>query len=135
MVSAHFKVGDVRCKASTFNGREGVVTSIDYSDKLPRYIVTWKGGKMERCAKNKISSEAEFFGCEGPSHKKQRVERPSNARVVTRYISGKESDSISEAESVEEEEESSDEGYMQGELKSDEESGVYVHIAWAFPIS
>ena len=46
MVSAHFKVGDsVRCKASTYYGRPGVVSSIDYTDKLPRYIVTWQGGK------------------------------------------------------------------------------------------
>mgnify|MGYP006065716231 FL=1 len=111
MVSAHFKVGDsVRCKASTYYGRPGVVSSIDYSDKLPRYIVTWQGGKVEKCAKNKICSEAEFFGSEGPSHKKQRVEGSSNARVVTGYISGEESDSSSEAESVDEEEESSDEG-------------------------
>ena len=67
-------------------------------------------GKVEKCTKNKISSEAEFFGSEGPSYKKQRVEGPSNARVVTGYISGEESDSNSEAESAEEEEESSDEG-------------------------
>ena len=111
MVSAHFKVGDsVRCKAATYNGRQGVVTSIDYSDKLPRYIVTWQGGRVERCAKNKICSEAEFLGLEGPSHKKQRVEGSSSARVVSEYISGEESDSSSEAESVDEEEESSDEG-------------------------
>ena len=111
MVSAHFKVGDsVRCKATTFNGREGVVTSIDYSDKLPRYIVTWKGGRVERCAKNKICSEAEFLGLEGPSHKKQRVKGSSSARVVTEYISSKELSSSSEAESANEEEESSDEG-------------------------
>ena len=96
MVTAHFKVGDsVRCKASTFNGRQGVVTSIDYSDKLPRYIVTWQGGRVEKCAKNKICSEADFLGLEGPSRKKQRVEGSSSS---------------SEAESVDEEEESSDEG-------------------------
>ena len=111
MVTAHFKVGDsVRCKASTFNGRQGVVTSIDYSDKLPRYIVTWHGGRVEKCAKNKICSEADFLGLEGPSRKKQRVEGSSSARVVTEYISGEESSSSSEAESVDEEEESSDEG-------------------------
>ena len=111
MVSAHFKVGDsVRCKATTFNGRQGVVTSIDYSEKLPRYIVTWQGGRVERCAKNKICSEAEFFGLEGPSRKKQRVEGSSSARVVTEYISSEESSSSSEAESADEEGESSDEG-------------------------
>ena len=65
---------------------------------------------MERCAKNKICSEAEFLGLEGPSHKKQRVEGSSSARVVTEYISGEESGSSSEAESLDEEEESSDEG-------------------------
>ena len=111
MVTAHFKVGDsVRCKASTFNGRPGVVSSIDYSDKLPRYIVTWQGGRVEKCAKNKICSEAEFSSSEGPSHKKQRVEGSSNARVVTGYINAEEASSSSEAESVDEEEESSDEG-------------------------
>ena len=97
MVTAHFKVGDsVRCKASTFNGRQGVVTSIDYSDKLPRYIVTWQGGRVEKCAKNKICSEDDFLGLEGPSRKKQRVEGSSSARVVTEYISGEESSSSSE---------------------------------------
>ena len=111
MVSPHFKVGEsVRCKAKGFKGWQGVITSIDYLDNLPRYIVTWQGGKVERCAKNKICSEAEFFGLEGPSHKKQRVEGSSSARVVTEYISGEESSSSSEAESVDEEEESSDEG-------------------------
>lgn len=87
-----------------------MVTSIDYSEKLPRYIVTWQGGRVERCAKNKICSEAEFFGLEGPSRKKQRVEGSSSSRVVTEYISSEESSSSSEAESADEEGESSDEG-------------------------
>ena len=47
---------------------------------------------------------------EGPSHKKQRVEGSSSARVVSEYISDEESSSSSEVESVDEEEESSDEG-------------------------
>ena len=111
MVSPHFKVGDsVICKATTNNGKQGVVTSIDNSDRLPRYIVTWEGGRVEKCAKNKICSEDDFLGLEGPSRKKQRVEGSSSARVVTEYISGEESSSSSEAESVDEEEESSDEG-------------------------
>ena len=111
MVSPHFKVGDsVICKSTSYNGKEGVVTSIDTSGRLPRYIVTWEGGREERCTKNKICSEAEFLGLEGPSHKKQRVEGSSSARVVTGYNSREESDSSSEAESADEEEESSDEG-------------------------
>ena len=111
MVSAHFKVGDsVICKATTYNGKEGVVTSIDNSDKLPRYIVTWQGGRVEKCAKNKICSEADFLNLEGPSRKKQRVEGSSSSRLVTEYISGEESSRSSEAESADEEGESSDEG-------------------------
>ena len=110
MVYAHYKVGDfVRCKASTYFGRAGVVTSVDFSNRIPNYVVKWSNGTEKSHAKNALCSESEFQALEGSSRKKQKVAGPEYSRVVVGYNSRDESSSSSDEERENSEDNSSDE--------------------------
>ena len=110
MVSAHYKVGDsVRCKASTYFGRAGVVTSVDFSNRIPNYVVKWSDGKEKLHTKNALCSESEFQALGGSFRKKQRVAGPDYGRVVVGYDSRDESSSSSDEERENSEDNSSDE--------------------------
>ena len=99
----------MRCKASTYFGRVGVVTSVDISNKIPNYVVEWSNGAEKSHAKNALCSESEFQALEGSSRMKQRVAGPEYCRVVVEYDSRDESSSSSDEERENSEDNSSDE--------------------------
>ena len=86
-----------------------MVASMDFSNRIPNYVVKWSNGKEKLHAKNALCSESEFQALEGSSRKKQRVAGPDYGRVVVGYDSGEESSSSSDEERENSEDNLSDE--------------------------